>query len=105
MACATTFGEFRGGFVVCMLFIVLFQTLNTLPKQSSDNPDPLHRLFFREASIGRKLLDQVCKDLADVVKVCDGELKQTNHLRTLMSSLTKGSLSLPFASPSNTDVH
>ncbi|KAG1825562.1 dynein heavy chain protein 1 [Suillus subaureus] len=67
-------------------------TLNTLPKQSNDNPDPLYRLFSREASIGRKLLDQVCKDLADVVKVCDGELKQTNHLRTLMSSLTKGTI-------------
>jgi dynein heavy chain 1 len=67
-------------------------TLNTLPKQSNDNPDPLYRLFFREASIGRKLLDQVGKDLADVVKVCDGELKQTNHLRTLMSSLTKGTI-------------
>ncbi|KAG2345278.1 hypothetical protein BDR05DRAFT_908646, partial [Suillus weaverae] len=67
-------------------------TLNTLSKQSNDNPDPLYRLFFREASIGRKLLDQVCKDLADVVKVCDGELKQTNHLRTLMSSLTKGTI-------------
>ncbi|OJA07948.1 hypothetical protein AZE42_05923 [Rhizopogon vesiculosus] len=67
-------------------------TLNTLPKQSNDNPDPLHRLFFREAMIGRKLLDQVRKDLADVVKVCEGELKQTNHLRTLMSSLTKGTI-------------
>jgi dynein heavy chain 1 len=105
MARAAAFGEFLDGFVVRMLLIVLFQTLNTLPKQSSDNPDPLYRLFFREASIGRKLLDQVCKDLADVVKVCDGELKQTNHLRTLMSSLTKGSLSLPFASPLNTDVY
>lgn len=105
MAHATSFGEFLGVVVVRMLLIVLFQTLNTLPKQSNDNPDPLYRLFFREASIGRKLLDQVCKDLADVVKVCDGELKQTNHLRTLMSSLTKGSLSLPFASSSNTDVY
>jgi len=47
--------------------------------------------------IGRKLLDQVRKDLADVVKVCEGELKQTNHLRTLMSSLTKGSLLLSFS--------
>ena len=46
--------------------------------------------------IGRKLLDQVQKDLADVVNVCKSELKQTNHLRTLMSSLTKGSSSLPF---------
>ena len=51
----------------------------------------MYRLFFREGSVGRKLLDQVRKDLADIVKVCQGELKQTNHLRTLMSSLTKGS--------------
>ncbi|EGO28454.1 hypothetical protein SERLADRAFT_445906 [Serpula lacrymans var. lacrymans S7.9] len=67
-------------------------TFNTLPKQSNDNPDPLYRLFFREGSIGRKLLDQVRKDLADVIKVCEGVLKQTNHLRTLMSSLTKGTI-------------
>lgn len=40
--------------------------------------------------MGRKLLEQVRKDLMDVVEVCRGELKQTNHLRTLMSSLTKG---------------
>lgn len=105
MAYATAFGESLDGFIVRILLTVLFQTLNTLPKQSNDNPDPLYRLFFREALIGRKLLDQVCKDLADVVKVCDGELKQTNHLRTLMSSLTKGSLSLPFSSASNTNVY
>lgn len=61
-----------------------------LDKQSGDNQDPLYRLFYREGSIGKKLLDQVRKDLADVIKVCQGELKQTNHLRTLMSSLTKG---------------
>jgi dynein heavy chain 1 len=63
----------------------------TLAKQSSDNQDPLYRLFSRECTIGKKLLDQVRKDLADVVKVCEGVLKQTNHLRTLMSCLTKGS--------------
>lgn len=28
--------------------------------------------------------------MEDVCKVCEGSLKQTNHLRTLMSSLTKG---------------
>jgi dynein heavy chain 1 len=48
------------------------------------------RLFIREASVGRKLLAQVRRDLADVSKVCEGALKQTNHLRTLMSHLTKG---------------
>ena|SRR5882762_2024662 len=59
-------------------------------KQSGDNQDPMYRLFFREGSVGRKLLGEVRKDLVDVVKVCQGGLKQTNHLRTLMSSLTKG---------------
>ncbi len=67
---------------------------STLEKQSGDNQDPLYRLFYREGSIGHKLLSQVRRDLTDVVKVCDGELKQTNHLRTLMSSLTKGMLHL-----------
>ena len=66
------------------------QKFDTLAKQQSENQDPLHRLFSREGAIGRKLLGQVKKDLNDVAKVCEGELKQTNHLRTLMSSLTKG---------------
>ncbi|KAI0072370.1 dynein heavy chain [Panus rudis PR-1116 ss-1] len=64
----------------------------TLPRQSNDNQDPLYRLFSREGNIGSKLLSQVRRDLADVIKVCEGELKQTNHLRTLMSSLTKGTI-------------
>jgi dynein heavy chain 1 len=67
-----------------------YQQFATLAKQSLDSQDPLYRLFSREGSVGQKLLDQVRKDLTDVVKVCRGELKQTNHLRTLMSSLTKG---------------
>lgn len=66
------------------------QQFTGLDKQSSDNQDPLYRLFSREGSIGKKLIDQVKKDLGDVIKVCQGELKQTNHLRTLMSSLIKG---------------
>ncbi|KAG9049343.1 hypothetical protein FS837_010557 [Tulasnella sp. UAMH 9824] len=64
--------------------------LSTL--RSNDTHDPLYRFFSREASIGRKLLSQVKRDLADVVKVCEGSLKQTNHLRTLMSALTKGTI-------------
>ena len=49
-------------------------------------------MFFREGEIGSKLLSQVRKDLSDVVKVCEGALKQTNHLRSLMSHLTKGTI-------------
>jgi dynein heavy chain 1 len=64
----------------------------TLPPQPAESQDPLYRLFAREGSIGRKLLDQVRKDLADVVKVCQGELKQTNHLRILLNDLPKGTI-------------
>lgn len=61
-----------------------------LVPQSTDSQDPLYRLFAREGGIGRRLLTRVRRDLTDVVKVCQGELKQTNHLRSLMSALTKG---------------
>jgi dynein heavy chain 1, cytosolic len=62
--------------------------------QVADNQDPLYRLYSREGSTGQKLLGSVRKDLADVIKVCEGQLKQTNHLRTLMSSLTKGHINI-----------
>ena len=50
----------------------------------------MSRLFARETSVGRKLSAQVRKDLSDIIKVCGGALKQTNHLRGLMSHLNKG---------------
>ncbi|KAG8927614.1 Cytoplasmic dynein 1 heavy chain 1 [Tulasnella sp. 418] len=65
-------------------------SLSTL--KTSNNQDPLHRFFAREVLIGKKLLSQVRRDLADVIQVCEGKLKQTNHLRNLMSSLTKGTI-------------
>ena len=71
---------------------LLPQKFATLPPQPAESQDPLYRLFAREGSIGRKLLDQVRKDLADVVKVCQGELKQTNHLRILLNDLPKGTI-------------
>jgi len=67
-------------------------TFRTPHKQTTDNQDPLYRLYAREGSTGQKLLHSVRKDLTDVKKVCEGELKQTNHLRMLMSSLTKGTI-------------
>jgi len=67
-------------------------TFRTLHKQAADNQDPLYRLYAREGFTGQKLLTSVRKDLADVTKVCEGQLKQTNHLRMLMSSLTKGTI-------------
>jgi len=66
------------------------KNLPSLPKQSHDGHDPLYRFFIREIAVGRKLLRQVRKDLEDVGLACQGALKQTNHLRQLMSDLMKG---------------
>lgn len=63
-----------------------------LPRQSSDSQDPLYRFFMREAIVGTKLLQRVRKDLDDLILVCQGQLKQTNHLRSLMSQLAKGTI-------------
>ncbi|KAF5378712.1 hypothetical protein D9757_010778 [Collybiopsis confluens] len=71
---------------------LLPEKFNNIPVQSGENPDPLYRLFSREGVIGRRLLNQVRRDLSDTVRVFQGELKQTNHLRSLMSSLTKGTI-------------
>jgi hypothetical protein len=77
-------------FLLSLNFFISIQEFHTLAKPSTDNQDPLYRLFHREGTIGLKLLKQVRKDLGDVAKVCEGSLKQTNHLRDLISALTKG---------------
>ncbi|KAJ3411544.1 hypothetical protein HDV05_002063 [Chytridiales sp. JEL 0842] len=54
--------------------------------------EPLTRFFEREMQIGKSLLEDVLHDLNDLKQVCDNQLKQTNHLRSLISSLLKGEL-------------
>ncbi|CAG8487876.1 5917_t:CDS:10 [Dentiscutata erythropus] len=61
-----------------------------MSRTSESIKNPLFRFFDRENSIGRSLLKKIRQDLEDVVKVCKGELKQTNHLRMLLNCLTKG---------------
>ncbi|GAA5901689.1 dynein heavy chain [Sporobolomyces salmoneus] len=51
---------------------------------------PLGRFFEREVSLARKLVPAIRTDLENLVKVCSGEIKQTNDLRSLLSDLTKG---------------
>ncbi|KAJ3351758.1 hypothetical protein GGF32_004086 [Allomyces javanicus] len=52
--------------------------------------DPMARFFMREHSMARKLLAKLKVDLQQLKQVCEGTMKQTNHLRSLMSALTKG---------------
>ncbi|CAG8442752.1 1825_t:CDS:10 [Diversispora eburnea] len=79
------------------LYSTVDNWLKTLPEKipvMNRTPEsiknPLFRFFDRENSIGRKLLKSIRIDLENIKKVCDGELKQTNHLRMLLSCLTKG---------------
>jgi dynein heavy chain 1 len=66
-------------------------SLPMLQRSAEKIKDPLFRFFEREVGIGSKLLRQVRSDLDDVIKACDGEIKQTNHLRSLMVDyLNKG---------------
>ena len=47
-------------------------------------------LCSTQVNSGARLLHDVRNDLSDIIEVCEGRKKQTNHLRTLISDLTKG---------------
>jgi dynein heavy chain 1 len=54
--------------------------------------DPLQRFFAREVATARQLLASLRADLRDLAGVCKGDVKQTNHLRALIASITKGTV-------------
>lgn len=70
----------------------LSQAAPLLAGRDGSNKSPLRRFFEREVSLAQKLVPTVRTDLENLVKVCDGELKQTNDLRALLSDLTKGTV-------------
>lgn len=60
-------------------------------RRTVDNiKDPLFRFFEREVNAGVKLLADVRRDMQEVMQICAGEKKPTNHHRNLMSELAKG---------------
>ncbi|PWN51565.1 putative cytoplasmic dynein heavy chain 2 [Violaceomyces palustris] len=66
-----------------------------LPSLSGDSnsvTDPLYRFWAREHRTGLALLRQVRSDLEEVVAVCDGKARQTNHNRSLLADLPKGTI-------------
>ncbi|CAI2172645.1 16667_t:CDS:10, partial [Funneliformis geosporum] len=69
---------------------ILPEKVTSMNRTADSIKNPLFRFFDRENQIGRALLKKIRQDLADIKKVCDGELKQTNHLRMLLNCLTKG---------------
>ncbi|KAI9494709.1 dynein heavy chain [Zychaea mexicana] len=69
---------------------LLPSNITMVKRDSAGIMDPLFRFFERENQMARGLLRTIRDDLSALQKVCNGELKQTNHLRQLMSWLTKG---------------
>lgn len=69
---------------------LLPKQLPTLRRTVENIKDPLYRYFEREVASGARLLATVCSDLQDVVLICQGEKKQTNHHRSMLSELVRG---------------
>ncbi|XP_055707524.1 dynein heavy chain, cytoplasmic isoform X3 [Phlebotomus papatasi] len=69
---------------------LLPKSLATLKRTVENIKDPLYRYFEREVASGAKLLQTVISDLQDVVLICQGEKKQTNHHRSMLSELVRG---------------
>ncbi|PLW56951.1 hypothetical protein PCANC_02857 [Puccinia coronata f. sp. avenae] len=67
----------------------LDENLPGLDAGGNDVNDPLFRFFDREVALGQKLLGVIRKDLNELIGVCNGEVKQTNHLRSLIGEITK----------------
>jgi len=71
---------------------LLPKSLQILRRTVENIKDPLYRYFEREVNSGAKLLQDVIHDLEDVVLICQGEKKQTNYHRSMLSDLVKGIL-------------
>lgn len=71
---------------------LLPKSLQTLRRTVENIKDPLYRYFEREVSSGAKLLQTVVSDLQDVLLICQGEKKQTNYHRQMLSELVRGIL-------------
>ncbi|TIC37063.1 hypothetical protein E3Q09_01001 [Wallemia mellicola] len=71
---------------------IVYKDIGQFDTDASRAQDPIFRFFKRESEIGRRLYNTIRCDLDDLISVCKGEMKQTNHLRKLMNDLTKGTV-------------
>ena len=77
--------------IIYLIYAFFFyQTLTPMKRTAESIKNPLFRFFDRENQIGCNLLKKMQQDLSEIKLVCEGKLKQTNHLRMLLSCLTKG---------------
>ncbi|KAJ1659203.1 dynein heavy chain [Dispira simplex] len=71
---------------------VLPTDLTAMAKDADKMQHPLYRVYARETQVGRSLLVTVRQDMQDLKQVCEGTLKQTNHLRMLLDCFNKSTI-------------
>lgn len=69
---------------------MFLQPFQKLKRTAQNIKDPLFRCFEREISTGTRLLAKVTNDLAELIEVSKGNAKQSNYMRSLMNSISKG---------------
>ncbi|KAE8211193.1 hypothetical protein CF327_g5033 [Tilletia walkeri] len=67
-------------------------SLSSLKTDAESMTNSLYRFWSREARSGEGLLKTVQGDLKEVIAVCNGDARQTNHNRSLLNDLPKGTI-------------
>ncbi|KAK0531052.1 dynein heavy chain [Tilletia horrida] len=67
-------------------------SLSSLKMDAESMTNSLYRFWSRETRSGQSLLKTVQDDLKEVIAVCNGEARQTNHNRSLLNDLPKGTI-------------
>ncbi|XP_013402014.1 cytoplasmic dynein 1 heavy chain 1-like isoform X1 [Lingula anatina] len=75
-------------------FKLVPKKLNILRRTAENIKDPLFRFFEREVNTGARLLQDMRRDMDDIMLICQGQKKPTNHHRSMMSDLPKGIIPL-----------
>lgn len=84
--------------VVCFSCAAMFvcagyyplQALERMERTAEKLENPLFRCFDREINAAKKLLEDIHADILEVLAVCSGKSKVTNHSRNLMECVKKG---------------
>jgi len=66
------------------------EPLKLLERTQEKIKDPLFRCFEREIAVGSGLLKTIRNDLNDVLKVCEGGKKLSNHMHELINNFNRG---------------
>lgn len=67
-----------------------WQAVGALKRTADNIKDPLFRFFEREVNLGARLLHDIRQDLQDVMLICQADKKPTNHHRSMMADLSRG---------------